>query len=175
MKLLNRIDNALARLEGWIVIILLWVMVAFTFIQVCLRGLYTHGHLQWANRLMGHVDWSEPLVRLLVLWLTFFGASLLTKDKRHIKIDLFSSVLPPTWLRLREIILATVCVAISGVMVKVCVDYIRLERTFGGSLFLDLPNWIGQLILPIGFASILFRFLVRALEQMVVLWGGEAR
>jgi len=47
MRTLERIDNALARLEGWLIIIFLGAMVVLTFVQVCLRGLYTHAHLQW--------------------------------------------------------------------------------------------------------------------------------
>ena len=85
-------DRHLARLEGWLIIIFLWLMVMFTFIQVCLRGLYTHGRFHWANSLMGRLDWSEPFVRLLVLWLTFLGASLITRETKHIKIDFLSSL-----------------------------------------------------------------------------------
>ena len=171
MKMLERLDNALERFEGWLIILFLWTMVAFTFIQVCLRGLYTHGGFQWANSLMGHLDWSEPLVRLLVLWLTFIGASLLTKDQKHIRIDLFSAMRSAKWLDLRDLILSAVCVFVSTVMVKVCIGYIQLEKQFGGRMFLDLPNWVGQLILPLGFASILFRFLLRGIDQALRLFG----
>jgi TRAP-type C4-dicarboxylate transport system permease small subunit len=165
MKILRWIDKALARFEGWLIVTLLWLMVTFTFVQVCLRGLYTHAHLQWANSLMGYLDWSEPLVRLLVLWLTFLGASLITGENKHIKIDLFSTLLPLKWQRTRELVLSVVCVVISAIMVKASIDYINMEMEFGGSMFLNLPNWAGQMILPAGFALILFRFSLRAIDQ----------
>jgi TRAP-type C4-dicarboxylate transport system permease small subunit len=114
---------------------------------------------------MGHLDWSESLVRLLVLWLTFLGASLLTGENRHIKIDLFSTLLPQKWLPLREFILSIVCILISAIMFTVCVNYVKMEMEFGGTLFLRLPNWMGQLILPAGFLFILFRFCLRAIDQ----------
>ena len=174
MKTLRWIDTALARFEGWLIVAFLWLMVILTFVQVCLRGLYTHGHLQWANVLMGHLDWSEPFVRLLVLWLTFLGASLLTGENKHIKIDLFSAVLPLRWLPVRECILSAVCMLISALMIKVCVDYIMLEMDFGGEMFLYLPHWIGQLILPLGFTVIFFRFLLRAVENGLKIAGGIA-
>jgi TRAP-type C4-dicarboxylate transport system permease small subunit len=174
MKVLRWIDKSLARLEGWLINGFLSVMVIFTFIQVCLRGLYTHGHMQWANVLMGHFDWSEPLVRLLVLWITFLGASLLTGENKHIKIDIFSTLLPPKWLAMRELILSVVCVLISTMMLFVCIAYVKLEMEFGGSIFLHLPNWIGQLILPIGFALMLFRFLIRGIDQGVQIAKGIA-
>jgi TRAP-type C4-dicarboxylate transport system permease small subunit len=174
MKVLEWIDKRLAQLEGWLIILFLWFMVAFTFLQVCLRGLYTHGHLGWANDLMGHLEWSEPMVRLLVLWLTFLGASLLTREGRHIRIDPFSAFLPPKWARLKNLLLSLACVLISAIMLKVCMNYIALEMEFGSRIFLRLPSWIGQLILPIGFGAILFRFS-NATVQQIVEWFVRAK
>lgn len=165
MTLLKWLDNAFARFEGWLIIVFLWLMVVFTFSQVCLRSLYTHGHFQWANALMGHLDWSGPFVRLLVLWLTFLGASLITRENKHIKIDLFSSLLPPKLLHIREFILSVVCALITGIMLKVCIDYIKMEMDFGGTIFARLPAWIGELIIPAGFILIFFRFLFRAIDH----------
>jgi TRAP-type C4-dicarboxylate transport system permease small subunit len=165
MKSIRSIDKVIARCEGWLIILFLWLMVILTFIRVCLRGLYTHGHLQWANTALGHLDWSEPLVRFLVLWLTFLGASLVTGENKHIKIDLFSTVIPPKWLPVCDLLLSVVCVGISAIMLKVCIGYVSMEMEFGGRLFLSLPSWIAQLILPVGFGLICFRFFLRAIDQ----------
>ena len=80
----------------------------------------------WANTLMGHLDWSEAFVRLLVLWLTFLGASLLTADNKHIKIDIFSTILPHKWLPTRELVLALAGILICAIMLKVCIGYIKM-------------------------------------------------
>ncbi len=157
------------------IIAFLSAMVILTFIQVVLRGLYAHAHLTWANSLMGQLDWSEPFVRLLVLWLTFLGASLLTGENKHIKIDLLSTLIPPKWLPLREIILSLFCILISAIMLKVCTDYIKMEMTFGENMFLYFPSWICQLILPAGFAVILFRFLLKAIAQGLEIARGLTR
>jgi TRAP-type transport system small permease protein len=165
MKTLERIDRALAKVEGWLIILLLWTMVVLTFIQVGLRSLYTHGHFFWANEMLGSLDWSGPLVQLLVLWLTFLGSSLLTRTGKHIKIDLFSTLLPPRWLPLRGFILAVVSLFILGIMVKVCIDYVIMEMEFGGTSLFYLPSWVGQMILPVGFTLLFFRFLIKAINQ----------
>jgi TRAP-type C4-dicarboxylate transport system permease small subunit len=167
MRLLKRIDDGLARLESGLIILFLWLMVLFTFLQVVLRSLYTHGNVSWANTLLGTLDWTDPFVRLLVLWLTFLGASLLTREKRHIKIDFLTPLLPPRWRFLREAVLSAVCVLLCAIMLKVCVAYLEVEMTFGGKMFLQVPSWIGLLILPAGFASILLRFFLRAVDQGV--------
>ena len=173
MNLIKGLDRILARVEGWLIILLLWLMVILTFLQVALRALYTYGHFHWANVMLGSMDWSGPLARLLVLWLTFLGASLLTREGRHIKIDLFSTLLPEKWLPLRELVLSSACALICAIMVKVSVDYIKMEMEFGGSVFLNLPSWTTQVILPAGFALLLFRFLVRAIDRGLEIVKGS--
>jgi TRAP-type C4-dicarboxylate transport system permease small subunit len=175
MRIVKILDKVLARCEGWLIALFLWLMVVFSFFQVCLRGLYTHGKVQWANALMGHLDWTEPLVRLLVLWLTFLGASLVTGEGRHIKIDLFSSLLPPRWQPLRDLVLWSVCVVICAIMFKVCAGYVVLEMEFGARMFLSIPGWIGQLILPVGFLLMLFRFSLKWIDSLLEITRGTAK
>lgn len=165
MNTLKWLDKSLAKLEGLLVVLFLWTMVLLTFVQVCLRAFYTYGDFQWANTLIGYLYWSDPLVRLLVLWLTFLGASLITGENKHIRIDLLSTLLPSRLVPHREFLISLACVLISAIMLKVSLDYLKLEMEFGATMFLNLPNWIGQLILPFGFALILFRFLIRAIDK----------
>jgi len=175
VRILRLVERIISRIEGWLIVAFLTMMVVFTFTQVVLRGLYTHGHLVLANQLMRGLDWSGPFVRLLVLWLTFLGASLLTQDNKHIRIDLLSTLIPKKWVPLQELILSLICVLISAIMFDVCLDYIKMEMTFGNNMFHYLPGWICQLILPAGFAVILFRFLLRAVAQGVEIARGLMR
>lgn len=170
MKTLRHIDQALARVEGWFIVLFLSLMVALTFIQVLLRGLYTHGHLAWANALLGYVDWGEPFVRLLVLWVTFLGASLLTGDNKHIKIDLTASSFPGRWMPYRNACLCLACSVICALMLRASIGYVRTEWEFGGVLFLGIPTWVGQLILPLGFSLLLFRFIIMGIDQALVIF-----
>ena len=167
MKTLRLIDRVVATIEGWFIIISLSLMVTLTFFLVILRALYTHAHLYWANTILGYVDWTEPLVRLLVLWITFFGASLITRDNKHIKIDIMSAILPTRWLHVRELILSLTCIITAMFMIKASIGYVKIEMNFGGYIFLKLPVWIGQLIIPIGFSLLLFRFVLRGVEQIL--------
>jgi TRAP-type C4-dicarboxylate transport system permease small subunit len=172
---LNWIDRLIAHVEGWLIIVFLGLMVTLTFLQVVLRDLFTFAHIQWANIVMGLMDWTEPMVRLFVLWLTFLGASLLTGDRKHIKIDLMSTLLPQKWQPFRELILSLVCVIIMSFMVKASVGYVKLEMEFGEALFLSIPTWAGELILPIGFSLILFRFILQGIDHAVALSKGGRR
>lgn len=173
MKTLKLIERALARIEGWLVVLFLSLMIFLTFLQILLRSLYTHAHISWANALMGSLDWSEPFVRLLVLWLTFLGASLLTREDRHIKIDLMTGLLPSQWLALREVLLSLVCIVILSLALKASIVYIHIEMTYGAKLFMELPSWAAQMIIPLGFATILFRLFLRGLDQGITLFRGK--
>jgi C4-dicarboxylate transporter, DctQ subunit len=165
MKHLVRIDKAIARFEGWLLILFLTLMVSLTFVQVILRSLFIYAHFGWANNLMGSLDWAEPFVRLLVLWVTFLGASLVTDENKHIKIDLFTQITPASWRPLLDVLLSLAGALVAALMLKASLFYVSTEMSFGGKLFLDVPTWIGQLILPLGFLLICFRFLVRSLSS----------
>lgn len=168
-NILKLLDKAFLHFERLIIIVLLGAMVTMASIQVVLRGLYTHGQFEWANSIIGHIDWSEPFTRLLVLWLTFLGASLITSDNKHIKIDILTELLPLKLRSIRELILSLTCVIICALMLKASIGYIEMERTFGDTVFLNIPAWIGQIILPIGFFLILFHTLIRSFEQMIII------
>lgn len=169
MKILRLIDRAAARLEGWFIVFFLSLMVFFTFLQILLRALYTRAHWSPANTLLGLADWTEPLVRLLVLWITFLGASLLTRQQKHIRIDLLPALVSGKWITAREILVNLTGAVVSGIMLKASFNYIQGEMAFGTSLFLNLPSWIGQIILPLGFALICFRFALNCLEQTLIM------
>lgn len=169
MPILNRIDRALGRVEGWLLVLFLAIMVILTFLQVILRALFIYAHLPWANSLMGQMDWAEPLVRLLVLWVSIVGASLVTGENKHIKMDLMSDLLPEPLLPYREVLLSASCAVIAGFMVHASFDYVRMEASFGAEIFTGLPNWIGQLILPVGFTVILFRFVLRVVDETAAI------
>ncbi len=163
MKILARIDMTIARFEGWLLILFLSLMVSLTFLQVLLRSLFIYAHVGWANDLMGTIDWAEPFVRLLVLWVTFLGASLVTGENKHIKIDLFTQIIPAAWIPRLDVLLSLAGALVTALLFKASLFYVGTEMSFGGNLFLGIPTWVGQLILPLGFLLICFRFLVRAL------------
>jgi TRAP-type C4-dicarboxylate transport system permease small subunit len=174
MKVLKYIDRVLKKVESWLIVLFLALMVVLTFLNVIFRALYTHAHINWANTLLSQADWSEPLARLLVLWITFLGASLLTGDNRHIKIDVMGPLLSPNWLYVRELILSIGCVVICAVILQASIDYIKIEMEFGSDTLPGIPSWICQLIIPLGFALILFRFSLKALENLMgIIRGGR--
>jgi len=158
--------------ENLILVISLGAMVLCTFSTVLLRGFYTHAGSEWASRMMGHLEWSEPTVRLLVLWVTFIGASAATRMDAHIRIDLASVLVPKRLARIREVLLGMGAAIVCGIMSMVSLDYIRLDMQIGKPFLGGIPSWTTRIVLPAGFALIGLRFLLRAVERMLGKAGG---
>ncbi|MFQ5693708.1 MAG: TRAP transporter small permease [Nitrospinota bacterium] len=156
MKALRAVDRWLARVEGFALVTLLAAMVGFAFLQVLLRNVFHAG-----------VEGADILLRHGVLWLTLLGASLATREARHIRIDIFPRLIPPRYRALVEGGTSLAAFAVSAVLTAAAWTLVAGEREAGTTLVLGLPTWIAQAILPVGFLFITFRLGVRAVERFV--------
>ena len=109
-------------------------------------------------------------MRHLVLWVGFIGASLATRDEKHINIDVFSRLtsekLKPYIRTVVELFTIAVCI----ILAKAAYGFVALELEDNTTVFTvweaDIPAWIFQMIIPIGFALIAFRFFLKILERL---------
>ncbi len=165
MWIFSRLNDAAARIEGILIVASLWCMVVSTFVSVCVRGLHTKLGLAWANDALGSIAWSEEFARMLVLWVSLLGASLLIKDASHIKIDLFSRLSSSRLIKLRDRILSAVTCLCCAIAASVSYQFLRIEMEFSVKMFLGLPAWLGQMILPLAFAVMTFRYGLAAVSD----------
>lgn len=153
MKFLNLIDEIIVKLETVLVIILLSLMVSIGFIQVVLRNLFETGLL-----------WADPLLRYIVLWLAFIGASIATHEDRHINIDVLTRLLNLRLKRLSSIFTNTFALIVCLILFKASIDFLKMELTYPTEIFLGIKNWTLEIIIPIGFGLMSLRFLLRILR-----------
>lgn len=151
MKILLSIDRFLSRVESAFLVLTLGVMVLFAFFQVILRNFFSSG-----------IIWGDTFLRHLVLWVGFLGASLATRENRHITIDVFSRLLRPVYKRWVQLITNLFSAFISGLLGRAAYVFIRDERAAGTTLFLGIPLWLFMSIILLGFIIITFRFLIKA-------------
>lgn len=164
MKVLLKIDRALAAVEGALLIVLLSVMVVMAFLQVVLRNVFHEGFI-----------WADILLRHLVLWIGIVGAALAASQQRHITIDALTRFLSPR-LRLAVLALAQLfAVAVCVVLAEAAVTFVRNDLEFGATVYAEVPAWVSQIIIPVGFALLSFHFLVRALENALAAFRGGER
>jgi TRAP-type C4-dicarboxylate transport system permease small subunit len=138
--------------ERWLLTVILLALVGLSILQIVLRNFFHTGLI-----------WIDPLLRTLVLWLTFLGALAATARGRHIAMDVLSRFLPPrgqvALRRILSLIAGSACIALANGAYA----YLRLEIEYGRQVFLGLWSWQVQSILLIGFILLAYRFLVNTI------------
>jgi TRAP-type C4-dicarboxylate transport system permease small subunit len=155
---LHRIDSALALLENSLIILTLGLMVILAFLQVLLRNFFETGLL-----------WGDIFLRHLVLWVGFAGASLATRQEKHINIDILTRVIPARLIPQVKIVIDIIAAVICFVLARASYIFLTFEIEAGTTLFEDIPSWYFQIILPLGFAMMGFRYFLKIVEQISVL------
>jgi TRAP-type C4-dicarboxylate transport system permease small subunit len=90
---LKRFDEGIARGEAVLATLFLLSMILSASIQAVFRNL-AGAEIGWANDFLGYLTWVDPFLQKGTLWLAFLGASLATREGRHIGIDLFPRIAP---------------------------------------------------------------------------------
>ena len=167
IRFLKNIDHWIARLETVLLVTVLSIMVILAFLQVVLRNLFSEGIL-----------WGDTFLRHLVLWVGFLGASLATREKKHINIDLFTrffkAKLNSLFVAITNLFAAIVCWYLTSAAYTFVMD----EKSYGTTLFNDIPSWYFQVIIPVGFLLMTFRVLVIFMENLIDIFSsksGEAK
>lgn len=93
MELLKKFDRGLARVEGWITVGVLLMMVLMAGFQALVRNL-TRFDVGWANEMLTDMEWADSTLRKGTMWLAFLGASLATYARKHIGIDILLRIAP---------------------------------------------------------------------------------
>lgn len=159
MKFLDALNTWIARFETVLIVLILSVMVLLSFLQVLLRNFFDEGLL-----------WGDILLRHLVLWVGFLGASLATRDQKHISIDLFGRLLPERKKNIATLITNLFSVFVGYLLTDASWYFVMDEKAVGTTIFSEVPVWYFQIIIPIGFGLITFRFLINTLKNIRTLF-----
>ncbi len=158
MRLIKKVDDWLAKTETGLLIFLLFLMVFLAFSQVLLRNFLHQGIL-----------WADVFLRQLVLWVGFLGASLAVRERRHIAIDF----LPHFFSEEKKVYLRLVVDLATGIISVFLTlgawSFLQFEMEFDSTLFLDIPVWLFQTILPFSFAMISLRYFLRTAENLTLI------
>jgi TRAP-type C4-dicarboxylate transport system permease small subunit len=156
----ERMDEIIDRTEQTVLVISLSFMILIAFSQIVLRNLFDTG-----------LAWGDPLVRNLVLWVSFIGAALATKEGKHINIDVVSRWIPSRGKILVEAITGLFSSFICALLTFAALKFINNEAQMGGVTFLGIPLWIPEIILPIIFGLMVFRCSLHSLKNFSMTMG----
>ena len=150
----ERVDEAIERMEQTLLVTFLGFIILIAFLQIVLRNFLSTG-----------LDWGDSLVRNLVLWIGFIGATLATKEGKHINIDLVSRWLPSLGKNIVTLITHLFSFFVCGGLSYAALKFIQNEVQMGNRTFLDIPAWVPELILPVTFILMTFRFGLRSFRN----------
>jgi C4-dicarboxylate transporter DctQ subunit len=151
----ERVDEAVGRMEQTLLVVFLAFIILIAFLQIVLRNFLSTG-----------LDWGDSLVRNLVLWIGFIGATLATKEGKHINIDVVSRWLPSLGKNIVTLITHLFSFFVCGGLTYAALKFIRNEVQMENRTFLDIPAWVPELILPVTFILMTFRFGLRSLKNL---------
>jgi TRAP-type C4-dicarboxylate transport system permease small subunit len=155
VKFWERLDDTIGRMEKSLMVIFLGLMIVAAFAQIALRNFVGVG-----------LPGSESLVRYLVLWVGFIGASLAAREGRHITIEVIK-LRPSAGGRRYLAAVSQLCaVVVCALMTWAAVKFVRDDAEIGTRTFLDLPTWVLETIIPATFAIMSLRFLLRAIRAL---------
>jgi len=155
VRSLERLDAAIGRLENALMVLFFGVMILLAFAQIVLRNFMSIG-----------LSWSEPLVRYLVLWVGFIGASLAAREGRHITIEIVKMRPSATGRRYLDALSQLCAVGVCAAMTWAAVKFVRDDAQIGTRALLDIPTWMLETIIPAAFAVMSLRFLLRAVRAL---------
>ena len=158
----QRWDEALGRVEKFLVVAMLGIMILMAFLQIILRNVFSTG-----------ISWGDPLVRYLVLWVGFIGAGVATKEGKHITIEVFARWFSGHGSRYLKALPHLVSAFVCSMLTFAGWTFVQNEAQMGGTAFLKIPVWIPQLIIPICFTLMTLRFGFRALEKLAMTFNSN--
>ena len=139
----------LHRAEDALLVLLLSAMIVLASTQILLRNLLDSGFV-----------WIDPLLRVLVLWLGLIGATVATRNNRHIRIDLLTKFFKRNTHRLIQSIIAQVSAWTCLVIAWYGFKWIQMDYVDGLTSFVGVPAWMLEVIIPTTFALIGLRYLI---------------
>ncbi len=156
VSFLGRLEKAGKALEDAILVLILSSMIALAGGQILLRNLFDIGFF-----------WSDELLRLLVLWLAVAGAVAASRKDRHISIAVLDRFLSATQQRFNKIFLDSFTAVICALIAWHSASFVRTSFEFGDTMLGDVPAWLPQVVLPVGFALISWRYALFALRGIL--------
>ena len=140
IKRLHRVEDAL-------LVVLLSSMLALASLQIFLRNFFDAG-----------LVWADPLLRVMVLWLGLIGATVATRDNKHIRIDLLSRFFERNTHRLIQAVIGQISAWTCLVIAWYGMTWIRMDFADGFTGVAGIPAWMLEVIVPLSFGLIGLRY-----------------
>jgi len=161
--LLAGLERAGRLAEDALLVVLLTSLILLAAGQILLRNFFDIGFI-----------WGDEALRMLVLWLAVAGAVAASRNDRHINIAVLDRFLSGPVGAAKDVLVHGFTAAICGVVAWHSLGFVRTSHEFGDLLLGQVPAWIPQLVLPVGFGLICYRYGLFAVRDLLRLFRGGA-
>jgi TRAP-type C4-dicarboxylate transport system permease small subunit len=131
-------------------------MVGLAFLQIVLRIFFNSG-----------IIWGDVALRHLVLWVGLLGATVATRESRHIRIDVLSQLLTGKGKTLLNILIDFFSAAICVFLVYGSLKFVWDEFLAKTTTSLQIPGWVIGVIFPLAFSVITIHFALNGLAKLL--------
>jgi TRAP-type C4-dicarboxylate transport system permease small subunit len=161
MNFLRKLNYRLYKFQQFFVVVLFMLLLIIAFFQVILRLFFRSG-----------IESADSIIRYLVLWVGFLGASLATYKNRHINIDVASQFFKKLNKRLVSLIVYFISLSMSFLFLAASIIFIINEFN-SLSKIIFIPVWVFELVLPFSFLFIMLSFLQKFVESVINFRKGK--
>jgi TRAP-type C4-dicarboxylate transport system permease small subunit len=156
LTILKKAGSWYEQLEELLLVCLVFGMVALGAGQILFRNVISVG-----------LVWIDPLLSHLVLWVALLGASIATRENRHIVIEILPERLSPA-VRSHikgglQLFSALVCLF----LVYPAVRFILDDYGPGKYLTLGIPLWVSQTVMPVMWFVLGIRFMLQGFKNLI--------
>jgi TRAP-type C4-dicarboxylate transport system permease small subunit len=159
---LDKAARAGSLAEDILLILILSMMIILAGGQILLRNVFDIGFI-----------WGDELLRMLVLWIAVAGAVAASRSDKHISIAILDRFLPEFLKSLSKIVINIFTASVTGAVAWFSLQFALTSREYGDILLGSVPAWWLQLILPVGFGLIAYRYIVMTFKVVIALLTGE--
>ena len=163
--MITKIGNFYNSIEKRIMMSILVIMVAVTFVNVVMRYIFDDA-----------LFWSEEFARYLFIWFSWIGVSVGLKDKAHLRVELLGKgLLRKGFIKTNEGV--TIVVSLIWLATTIIVAYYGLQiiqmqmRLSVVTAAMRMPMWIVYLAIPFCSSIVGIRLIIDIAESIKVLLG----
>ncbi len=148
----------LHRLEDSVSIVLLGAMVLLPLAEIVVRQLGTG------------IPGALPFEQHLTLWVAFLGAALAAREGRLLALATGNFLPEGRFRAVAAVFTGGISAMVATLLGSASLDLVQIEREGGIEMAAGVPVWVGQAVMPVGFAILALRLAWKSSD----LWTGRA-
>ncbi len=157
LKTINRIDEALGKVDKALMVILATSATILAFINVVARYLFSVSFV-----------WASELTTYLFIWMTLFGASYGFEIGMHMSFNALVRAFPPKICKTLTIFSRLIVLFFLLMLTYLGVKLVQFDfMTKQVSIDLQIPFWIIYLAVPITMATAAWRVFIKMIEIII--------